>query len=197
MEISTYMSKHNSIPISEFTKSLHQEVTPELPDETKVEAVEEVVKVPEEIVEETPKVVPKIAPKLRRDRNESAFDAINVQLSIFKKAPIGSSEKANALYSILKLVLRMPKKQVLDTIFDFFVTNKKAEFIQPLNALQGTQDLSPAENVKLRVFYELMMKLASGNANRSNTNLEMIRTIFGSDDLTTWASIKINRTYNR
>lgn len=202
------MSNKNTISISELSKDLLAQAEEEKKQDAQTTSTEE----PEPAKEEKPTsdnlphkeevVAPKVQPvkpkaRIIRSKDESALDSVKNFLDIFLNAPIGSKKKANALHAILKLVLKMPKKIILDTIYDFFVKYKRAEFLNPINALQGTQDLAPTENVKLRVFYELMMKLAAGNANKNNLSLEMIRTIFGSDDLTTWASVKLDRNYRK
>lgn len=133
---------------------------------------------------------------VQRTRAERIFDTTKANLEIYRTAKIGTPAKAEALAKVLDAALRSPSRSLLNLIYDFFRANRNESFLSPINALQGTTDLERITNLKLRLFYDIMMRLANNEANNRTLNMDMIKTVFKNEDFTNWISHKM-RNLNR
>lgn len=134
-----------------------------------------------------------IKQRVPRSSQERAVDTVNKYLGIFENAPVGSPDKVDALKNIVATVVRFPKKNVLNTILAFFKEHQDAEWLGPMQALQGTTVLDKTSSVRVRLLYETMMQLATGRASRKTISLDMVRNIFESDDLVNWLAVTMSR----
>lgn len=138
-------------------------------------------------------VTKQIKQRVPRTPQERAVDTVQKYLDIFKNAKVGSPDKVDALQRIVTVVTRTPKNNVLNTILKFFKENQDAEWLGPMQALQGTTALDKSTSVRVRLLYETMMQLASGRASRKTISLDMIRNIFESDDFVNWLAVTMSR----
>ncbi len=130
----------------------------------------------------------------KRNAAERAQDALTRTLDILKKATPGTADHYTAWKKLVEIIERSPKKAILDAIRAFFVENKNASFLNELNALQGTTNLEPAINIRVRLLYEIMNSIARGTATRRSISLETVRTVFKSDDFVNWVATSLPRT---
>lgn len=145
----------------------------------------------------TPTTFKRIREKpVRKTRAERIFDTTKANLEIYRTAEIGTPAKVEALAKVLDAALRSPSRSLLNLIYDFFRANRSESFLSPINALQGTTDLERITNLKLRLFYDIMMRLANNEANNRTLNMDMIKTVFKNEDFTNWISHKM-RNLNR
>ena len=145
----------------------------------------------------TPTTFKRIREKpVRKTRAERIFDTTKANLEIYRAAEIGTPAKVEALAKVLDAALRSPSRSLLNLIYDFFRANRSESFLSPINALQGTTDLERITNLKLRLFYDIMMRLANNEANNRTLNMDMIKTVFKNEDFTNWISHKM-RNLNR
>lgn len=133
---------------------------------------------------------------VQRTRAERIFDTTKANLEIYRTAKIGTPAKVEALTKVLDAALRSPSRSLLNLIYDFFRANRNESFLSPINALQGTIGLERITNLKLRLFYDIMMRLANNEANNRTLNMDMIKTVFRNEDFTNWVSHKM-RNLNR
>lgn len=124
---------------------------------------------------------------------ERAFDAVSRALDVLATATTGSADHTDAWKKLVEIIERSPKKAVLDKIRAFFVANKEEKFLNELNALQGTTALEPGINIRVRLLYEIMSSIARGTATRRSLSLEMVRTVFKSDDFVNWVATSLPR----
>lgn len=129
----------------------------------------------------------------KRDVTERAQDALARTLDILKNATSGTADHYTAWKKLVEIIERSPKKVILDNIRAFFVENKDASFLNELNALQGTTNLEPAINIRVRLLYEIMKSISQGTATRRSISLEMVRTVFKSDDFVNWVATSLPR----
>lgn len=139
---------------------------------------------------EAPKII--IGAKTSTIRGKKSKDNVTVYLENFKMSPNGSSAKMQALLKMMELVVRLPKKSVLDEVLAFFKENKNEEFIQEQNALQGITAVDITQHHRIRIFYTVMIGLARKTATKKNTSVNVIRTIFNSDDIANWVAVQLN-----
>lgn len=132
--------------------------------------------------------------RIPRGSGERAIDTIHRYLLVFKNSPVGSPEKVDALQKIIATVSRFPRKAILDEILQFFRDNRDEDWLGPMQALQGTLTVDRSTNIKIRTFYGFMSELASGTATRKTISLDVIRNIFGSDELVNWVALKLAHT---
>lgn len=144
----------------------------------------------EKAIESAPKVV--IGAKTSTTRGKKVRDNVAVYLENFKNGQNGSTVKVTALLRIVELIVRLPKKSILDEILAFFKENKNEDFIQEPNALQGITSVDITQHHRIRIFYMVMIGLARKTATKRNTSVNMIRTIFGSDDIANWVAVQLN-----
>lgn len=135
--------------------------------------------------------------RVSKSSSERAADTVRVQLEVYQNSTPGSAQRVDALKTVVNTVLRYPKNSVLNTVLDFFKTNKDEAFLSASQALQGTAILEKSINLKVRVFYEIMMELAKGTATKQSIALNMIRNIFDSDDFVNWISVKMAQQARR
>ncbi len=121
-------------------------------------------------------------------RMERAVISVQKYLEAYRDAEIGAIAKADALAKLVGIVYKFPRKDVLDTIYDFFCKYKDAEFLQPINALQRIESASTKTiNLQIRILYETMRRLSTGKATKpKDLAIEVIRNVFSSDDFATW-----------
>lgn len=127
----------------------------------------------------------------RKTRAERVFDIAKRNLEIYRTAANGSVAKVDAIVKVLEAVEKQPTKQLLDEIYNFFLQHKNEAFLDPMNALQNTAILDRAVNLRLRLFYDVMMRLATNTATKNSVSLEIIRSVFRNDNFTNWVSFKI------
>lgn len=94
---------------------------------------------------------------------------------------------------MIDIVSKTPKKSVLDEVLAFFRKYKNEDFIQEQNALQGITTVDLTQHYRIRIFYSVMIGLARRTATRKNTSINMIRTIFNSDEIANWVAIQLSR----
>lgn len=136
-------------------------------------------------------VLPKKRIVKRKSPEERNLINLESALQEYAAADIGTVKKINALALVLQYVKRQPKASILEKVYKFFVEHKNDAFLNPENALQRNVILDKEVNLQVRIFYKLMYSLAKGTATRRNTNLETIRTIFKSDEISSWVGDKI------
>lgn len=136
-------------------------------------------------------VLPKKRIVKRKSPEERNHINLESALQEYAAADIGTVKKINALALVLQYVKRQPKASILEKVYKFFVEHKNDAFLSPENALQRNVILDKEVNLQVRIFYKLMYSLAKGTATRRNTNLETIRTIFKSDEISSWVGDKI------
>lgn len=141
-------------------------------------------------------ILPKKRIVKRKSQEERNLINLEAALEEYATAGIGTVKKINALSLVLQYVKRQPKTSVLDKVYKFFVEHKNDAFLSPENALQRNVILDKEVNLQVRIFYKIMYSLAKGTATRRNTNLDTIRTIFKSDEISSWVADKI-RTLHR
>ena len=141
-------------------------------------------------------VLPKKRLVKRKSQEERNLVNLEAALAEYAAAGVGTVKKINALALVLQYVKRQPKTSVLDKVYKFFVEHKNDAFLSPENALQRNVILDKDVNLQVRIFYKIMYSLAKGTANRRNTNLDTIRTIFKSDEISSWVADKM-RTLHR
>lgn len=132
-------------------------------------------------------------PIIKKDLESRTVDFVKKYLEDLATATCGSSDHTTAWAKLVDSTMRSPKKQVLDTVLAFFVKNKDEAFLNELNALQGTMTLERSMNLKVRLFYDIMLSIARGLATRKTISLEMVRTVFNSDDFVNWVAVKLPR----
>lgn len=132
-------------------------------------------------------------PLPKKDVNERALDTVIRTLDILATSKPGTADHTSSWKKLVELIERAPKKAVLDKIRAFFVNNKDSEFLNELNALQGTAALEPGINIRVRLLYEIMSSIARGTATRRSISLEMVRTVFKSDDFVNWVATSLPR----
>ena len=136
-------------------------------------------------------VLPKKRLVKRKSQEERNLVNLEAALAEYAAAGVGTVKKINALALVLQYVKRQPKTSVLDKVYKFFVEHKNDAFLSPENALQRNVILDKDVNLQVRIFYKIMYSLAKGTATRRNTNLDTIRTIFKSDEISSWVADKI------
>ena len=136
-------------------------------------------------------VLPKQRLVKRKSREERNLVNLEAALEEYAAAGMGTVKKINALVLVLQYVKRQPKTSVLDKVYKFFVEHKNDAFLSPENALQRNVILDKDVSLQVRIFYKIMYSLAKGTATRHNTNLDTIRTIFKSDEISSWVADKI------
>ena len=136
-------------------------------------------------------VLPKRRLVKRKSQEERNLVNLEAALEEYATAGVGTVKKINALALVLQYVKRQPKTSVLDKVYKFFVEHKNDAFLSPENALQRNVILDKEVNLQVRIFYKIMYSLAKGTATRRNTNLDTIRTIFKSDEISSWVADKI------
>lgn len=136
-------------------------------------------------------VLPKKRLVQRKSREERNLVNLEAALEEYAAADMGTVKKIKALALVLQYVKRQPKTSVLDKVYKFFVEHKNDAFLSPENALQRNVILDKDVNLQVRIFYKIMYSLAKGTATRRNTNLDTIRTIFKSDEISSWVTDKI------
>lgn len=136
-------------------------------------------------------VLPKKRLVKRKSQEERNLVNLEAALEEYATAGVGTVKKINALALVLQYVKRQPKTSVLDKVYKFFVEHKNDAFLSPENALQRNVILDKEVNLQVRIFYKIMYSLAKGTATRRNTNLDTIRTIFKSDEISSWVADKI------
>ena len=136
-------------------------------------------------------ILPKKRIVKRKSQEERNLINLEAALEEYATAGIGTVKKINALSLVLQYVKRQPKTSVLDKVYKFFVEHKNDAFLSPENALQRNVILDKEVNLQVRIFYKIMYSLAKGTATRRNTNLDTIRTIFKSDEISSWVAAKI------
>lgn len=136
-------------------------------------------------------VLPKKRLVKRKSQEERNLVNLEAALEEYASAGVGTVKKINALALVLQYVKRQPKTSVLDKVYKFFVEHKNDAFLSPENALQRNVILDKEVNLQVRIFYKIMYSLAKGTATRRNTNLDTIRTIFKSDEISSWVADKI------
>ena len=141
-------------------------------------------------------VLPKKRLVKRKSQEERNLVNLEAALAEYAAAGVGTVKKINALALVLQYVKRQPKTSVLDKVYKFFVEHKNDAFLSPENALQRNVILDKDVNLQVRIFYKIMYSLAKGTATRRNTNLDTIRTIFKSDEISSWVADKM-RTLHR
>lgn len=141
-------------------------------------------------------VLPKRRLVKRKSQEERNLVNLEAALAEYAAAGVGTVKKINALALVLQYVKRQPKTSVLDKVYKFFVEHKNDAFLSPENALQRNVILDKEVNLQVRIFYKIMYSLAKGTATRRNTNLDTIRTIFKSDEISSWVADKM-RTLHR
>lgn len=129
-----------------------------------------------------------------RSNDERAVDTVRRYLAIYKDSQVGSAAKLEALQKIIATISRFPKKSILDEILQFFRDHREDEWLEPMQALQGTLSTDRSTNIKIRTFYMFMSELASGRASRKTISLDVIRNIFGSDELVNWVALKLSHS---
>ena len=132
-------------------------------------------------------------PLPKKDVNERALDTVIRTLDILATSKPGTADHTSSWKKLVELIERAPKKAVLDKIRAFFVNNKDSEFLNELNALQGTAALEPGINIRVRLLYEIMSSIARGTATRRSISLEMVRTVLKSDDFVNWVATSLPR----
>lgn len=138
-----------------------------------------------------PKVI--VGVKTTSTKGKKVKDNLQVCLENFRTAPNGSSVKVTALVKMIDTVSKTPKKSVLDEVLAFFRKYKNEDFIQEQNALQGITTVDLTQHYRIRIFYSVMIGLARRTATRKNTSINMIRTIFNSDEIANWVAIQLSR----
>lgn len=138
-----------------------------------------------------PKVI--VGVKTTSTKGKKVKDNLQVCLENFRTAPNGSSVKVTALVKMIDIVSKTPKKSVLDEVLAFFRKYKDEDFIQEQNALQGITTVDLTQHYRIRIFYSVMIGLARRTATRKNTSINMIRTIFNSDEIANWVAIQLSR----
>ena len=136
-------------------------------------------------------ILPKKRIVKRKSQEERNLVNLEAALEEYATAGIGTVKKINALSLVLQYVKRQPKTSVLDKVYKFFVEHKNDAFLSPENALQRNVILDKEVNLQVRIFYKIMYSLAKGTATRRNTNLDTIRTVFKSDEISSWVADKI------
>ena len=136
-------------------------------------------------------VLPKQRLVKRKSREERNLVNLEAALEEYAAAGMGTVKKINALVLVLQYVKRQPKTSVLDKVYKFFVEHKNDAFLSPENALQRNVILDKDVSLQVRIFYKIMYSLAKGTATKYNTNLDTIRTIFKSDEISSWVADKI------
>lgn len=136
-------------------------------------------------------ILPKKRIVKRKSQEERNLINLEAALEEYATAGIGTVKKINALSLVLQYVKRQPKTSVLDKVYKFFVEHKNDAFLSPENALQRNVILDKEVNLQVRIFYKIMYSLAKGTATKRNTNLDTIRTIFKSDEISSWVADKI------
>ena len=132
-------------------------------------------------------------PLPKKNASERALDTVIRTLDILATSKPGTADHTSSWKKLVELIERAPKKAVLDKIRAFFVNNKDSEFLNELNALQGTASLEPGINIRVRLLYEIMSSIARGTATRRSISLEMVRTVFKSDDFVNWVATSLPR----
>ena len=173
--------------------------TKETPTETKSEKVEPKEAPKAKIIKPAPASEVKLVgtapttktPKRKTTSSERAYDTLISYLDKFKNSRYGSVEKVQSLEKIMGLVLKYPKKIILDTILEFFVENKNAEFLDEYHALQGTITCDQAMSIKLRLFYSIMYSLAHRTASKKTISIDMVKNVFQKEDLNVWLTMQL------
>lgn len=168
-----------TIPVSEITKPKADISITETPQPVAVTPV--------------PNVNP--APRLKVDRNSRAVDQATIKMKAYLEAPIGSATKTQALKELTQIICTHPKKPILDMVYKAYVENRNSEALNPMNALQGLQRLSPSDNWKARMLYQVMMKLSSGDKDL-RLSTDTIHNVLG-EEIATWVSVKLENLKRR
>lgn len=159
-------------------------------ENTAVEEKQDTFVTKETLKKETTTFDQKVAP---RSPEMKAIDLIGAYLDTYKKENPGTKKRAETLLQITNSALRFPRKQILDTIINFLRENKNELFLDPINAFQGIEVLRKSDNLKVRVFFTTMQKIANNTANRKTVNIEAIRTIFANEDFVNWVAVKLEK----
>lgn len=137
----------------------------------------------------------------RKTRNEQNFDSAKKNLDTYMTAPVGSPERIAAFINVMKTVRRQPTQALLDLILQSFTEHRGEVALAPHNALQGAEALKDDATsiVALRVLYDVMYQLSSPQAATaaSRINVEMIRSVFRDDTITSWVSYKLRMLRRR
>ena len=130
-------------------------------------------------------------PKRKTTSSERAYDTLIANLEKFRTAKYASPAKIQALESIMNLVLKYPKKIILDTILEFFVEHRKEEFLDEYHALQGIVACEQAMSLKIRLFYSIMYSLANRTATKKTISIEMVKNVFQKEDFSVWLTMQL------
>lgn len=158
-----------------------------VPDEKEVQKATEAQAV---ALTHAPKII--VGAKTTSTRGKKIKDNLQVCLENFRTAPNGSSVKVSALVKMIDIITKTPKKSVLDEILAFFKKYKNEDFLQEQNALQGITTVDLTQHYRIRILYSVMIGLARRTATRKNTSINMIRTIFNSDEIANWVAIQLS-----
>lgn len=133
--------------------------------------------------------------KVPVDRATRALNRLNDYLNIYLSSANGSNQKLKALTDLTDIVYNNPKKNILDTVYRWFVANRNSDALNPRNALQGLQTVSPSANMRVRILYQVMSKLSCGDKN-IRLNIDTIQSILG-EDVAAWVSVKLEANRHR
>ena len=132
-------------------------------------------------------------PISKRPAAERAADTVKKNLDLLRDSAYDSNDHNVAWKRLVEVIERSPKKIILDTIKVFFIKHKNDDFLNALNALQGTVALEQSINIRVRLLYSIMMSIATDTATRKTVSLEMVRTVFKSDDFVNWVAVNLSR----
>lgn len=182
----------SSIPVSELTK-----FTPPSPDVVEMETTTATDNVEQPPITDEPVVTPTLSnTRIKIDRSARIVDKIITSFEAYLNADIGSSERITALNEVTSLLVDgNAKKSVLDAIYRKFVEHKNSDALHPRNALQGLQALAKDDNLRTRIFYTVMSKLASGDKS-TQLNLDTVQSVLG-EEFSVWASVKLESIKHR
>lgn len=130
-------------------------------------------------------------PKRKTTSSERAYDTLIANLEKFRTAKYASPAKIQALESIMNLVLKYPKKIILDTILEFFIEHRKEEFLDEYHALQGIVACEQTMSLKIRLFYSIMYSLANRTASKKTISIEMVKNVFQKEDFNVWLTMQL------
>ena len=134
-------------------------------------------------------------PRPMMSRDASIMSRLQSKLGNYKTAT-APKDKGLALEGIATIVVENTKKEVLDTVLEFFKQNKDEAFLSESQALQGINSVKRAYATKAMVLYEVMMQLAKGSATPSSVNISVIRNIY-NEDFANWLAFYLGRSKKR
>lgn len=133
------------------------------------------------------------SPVTKRPASERAVETVQKNLELLRVSAYDSNDHNTAWKRLVEVIERSPKKNILDMIKVFFIKYKNDDFLNVLNALQGTVALEQSINIRVRLLYSIMTDIAAGTATRKSISLEMVRTVFKSDDFVNWVAVNLSR----